>query len=118
MIIKAYIPITAIVVMTIGILGQNRDTSTSIPLVRFCELTSNPERYVGKVIRTEANYIVWWESSYLYGDRCIDSDHKIHNNWDCADNDKECQSKFQMEWQKLKPFMRSKKSSIQETSPR
>ena len=116
MIIKALLLITGTVVMTFGTLGQNMDNSSSIPMVRFCELTSNPERYVGKVIRTEANYIVWWESSYLYGDRCIDNEHKIHNNWDCADNDKECQSKFQVEWRKLEPFMRSKESSIQETS--
>src|SRR4030095_10683584 len=116
MTIKAFLLMTAIVAMTSGTLGQNRVTSASIPMVKFCELTSNPEKYVDKLIRTEANYIVWWESSYLYGDQCIDDDHKIHNNWDCNGNDKECQSKFQIEWQKLEPFMRSKKSSIQETS--
>ena len=95
---------------------QKSKHSSSIPKVGFCELTSHPERYANKVIRTEANYIVWWEGSYLYSDRCKDDDHKIHNNWDCSDNDQECQQRFSVEWQKLDPHMRSKRSDVNETS--
>lgn len=108
--IKAFLLMTAIVVMTIATQGQNR-TISRIPTVAFCELTSHPEKYVNKLVRTEANYIVWWESSYLYGDRCIDDDHKISNSSDCAEDDQECENKFGIEWKKLEPFMRSKKGS-------
>ena len=111
MTIKVFLFMTAVVVMTIGIHRQNRTTPASIPTVAFCELTSHPEKYVNKLVRTEASYIVWWESSYLYGDRCIDEDHKISNSWDCAEDDQECQNKFHTEWKKLEPFMRSQKGS-------
>src|SRR5258708_5784460 len=84
-----------------------------ISTVAFCELTSEPDKFVNKLARTEANYIVWWESSYLYGDRCNDSDHKIHNSWDCSDNDTACQKRFSAQWRKLDPYMRSKRSPIQ-----
>jgi len=110
MTLKAFLLITVIVVLTIAAHGQNR-TASSIHTVAFCELTSHPEKYVNKLIRTEANYIVWWESSYLYGDRCIDDDHKISNSSDCADDNQECQNKIGMEWKKLEPFMRTRKGS-------
>jgi hypothetical protein len=97
--------------------GQTRGNNSSpIPTVAFCELTSHPEKYTEKLIRTEANYIVWWESSYLYGDRCIDADHKVHNNWDCTEDDTACQKRFSAQWKKLEPYVRSKRSRIQTTS--
>ena len=106
--IKVFLLMTAIVLLTIEIHAQ---TKTSIPTVAFCELTSHPEKYLNKLVRTEASYIVWWESWYLYGDQCIDDDHKISSSSHCAGDDKECQSKFELEWKKLEPFMRSQKSS-------
>ena len=90
--------------------------SSPLKRVAFCELTTHPEKYVNKRIQTEANYIVWWESSYLYGDSCKDDDHKIHDNSDCTDNDKDCQKRFSLEWQKLEPYMRSERSQVQDTS--
>jgi hypothetical protein len=89
---------------------------SSIPTVGFCELTTHPEKYVDKLVRTEANYIVWWESSYLYGDNCIDDGHKVHNGWDCSADDTDCQKRFSIQWKKLEPYMRSKQSRIQSTS--
>jgi len=86
--------------------GQTRkNNAPSIPTVRFCELTSHPKKYINKLVRTEANYIVWWESSYLYGDGCIDDDHKIHNGLDCRVDDEDCHERFSVEWKKLEPFM-------------
>lgn len=63
-------------------------------------------------MRTEANNIVWRESSYLYGDRCIDADHKIHDNWDCTGDDTGCQERFFLELRKLARHVRAKPSPI------
>ena len=92
--------------------GQTRKGSSPIPTVPFCELTSHPERYTNKLVRTEANNIVWPESSYLYGDRCIDAEHRIHDNWDCAGDDTACQERFFVELGKLARYARSKPSPI------
>lgn len=97
--------------------GQsNRPKSSAIQTVQFCELTTNPEKYVNKIVRTEASYIVWWESSYLYGENCIDDMHKIHNAADCDENDEKCLQTFSRQWKKLTPHMRSKVTKIQTTS--
>jgi hypothetical protein len=90
-----------------------RRNASKVPTVAFCELTSNPEKYVGKIVRTQANYTVWWESSYLYGDRCRDAEHAVHNHRDCSDNDAACEKRFFGQWKKLDPYMRSKTSPIQ-----
>ena len=104
----------------IGVLGSGYSQSKnqkrgSIPTVGFCELTSHPEKYAGRLVRTESSYIVWWESSYLYSESCIDAEHKIQDAPDCPDNDEKCLSQFSMEWKKLEPYMRSKQTNIQET---
>ena len=77
-----------------------------IPTVSFCKLAETPEIYVNKLVRIEANYIVWWESSYLYGDSCSNDEHKIHNAIDCASEDEKCTKTFAKEWDKLTPYMR------------
>jgi hypothetical protein len=92
--------------------GQTRKRSLRIPTVPFCELASHPERYINKLVRTKANNIVWRESSYLYADRCLDAEHRVHDNWDCADDDYACQRRFFAQLGKLARHARSKPSSI------
>lgn len=94
--------------------AKNQEQS-EIPTVSFCELTNNPEKYADKIIRTEESYIVWWESSYLYSETCIDNKQKIHNVTDCEATDEKCLKDFSAEWKKLEPYMRSKKSKYQTT---
>jgi len=94
---------------------SKRKGSSRIPTVGFCDLTSHPEKYLDKLVRTEASYIVWWESSYLYSDACKDAAHKIHNAADCSPDDRRCERRFSLEWKKLEPHMRSKQSDIQTT---
>ncbi len=93
-----------------GFSQTKKQKESEIPTVSFCELMTNPEKYTDKVIRTEASYIVWWESSYLYSDACIDAEHKAHNESDCDENDKKCLKDFSAEWKKLEPYIRSKKN--------
>jgi len=66
--------------------SQHKSSSSSsnrVTTVEFCDLTEHPERYVNKLVRVKANYIVWWESSYLYSDSCQKGEHSIHNALDC-----------------------------------
>jgi hypothetical protein len=58
--------------------------------VDFCDLTIHPKLYVGKLIRVNATYIWWWESSYLYNSQCETDEKKIHNGLDCS-GDTECE---------------------------
>src|SRR5258705_12955141 len=58
--------------------------SKEIATVEFCDLTKHPERYLNKLVRLKANYIVWWESSYLYSDSCRKGEHSIHDALDCS----------------------------------
>ena len=102
------------VILTCSIAGnsqQGKQNAPKIPTVGYCELASHPEKYIGKLVRTEASYIVWWESSYLYSRSCLDSDHKIHNSMDCDAEDQECRERFFSEWKKLDPYMRSQPDS-------
>jgi len=96
--------------------SQNRQKyRLKIPTVNFCELITKSDKYTNKVVRVEASYIGWWESSYLYSEKCIDDEHKIQNATDCDKNDGKCYDLFATEWKKLEPFMRSKKSEFQTT---
>lgn len=97
-------------------LAQTKEKGSSrILTVRFCDLTSQPEKYQNQLVRTEASFIVWWESSYLYSDACKDAAHKIHNAADCSPGDLQCETRFALEWKKLEPHMRSKQSDVQTT---
>jgi hypothetical protein len=84
--------------------------SSRIPTVRFCELTTHPAKYLNKLVRTEASFVVWWESSYLYSDSCKGNDHELSNAPDCSDTDKKCLNLFSLQWKKLDRHMRSTKS--------
>ena len=108
----------AIIVMAVvSAPAQNKPKpSPGIPTVRFCELTTHPEGYLNKLVRTEASYIVWWESSYLYSDSCKDNDHRLSNAPDCSDTDEKCLHRFSLQWKKLERQMRSQKSGVQATS--
>jgi hypothetical protein len=64
--------------------------SDSIPTVDFCDLTVHPKLYVGKLVRVNATFIWWWESSYLYNSRCETDQKKIHDGLDCS-RDAECE---------------------------
>jgi hypothetical protein len=105
---------SALAIIVMGVVSapaQNKPKpSTGIPTVRFCELTTYPERYLNKLVRTEASFIVWWESSYLYSDGCKGNDHQFSNAPDCLETDKKCLSRFSLQWKKLERHMRSEKS--------
>lgn len=86
-----------------------------IPAVDFCELARHPKRYVNKVVRVRANYVGWWESSYLYGDSCDNDRHKIHNALDCPGDgvcldctpgDNRCEELYEKVWGALAPYVR------------
>ena len=112
-----FVILSALLMGTIVSYGQTKlQKQAEIQTVEFCELTSNPEKYINKIIRTEASYIVWWESSFLYGENCVDEAHKIHNAADCDENDGKCLRAFTLQWKKLGPQMRSKTTEIQTTS--
>jgi hypothetical protein len=99
-------------------LGQrSRLQRPEIPTVNFCELTSHPEKYTDKLVRTEASYLAWWESSLLYNEACAEGRH-IHNAPDCPDDSKRCLKRFASEWRKLDPYMRSKEDDSGNTISR
>jgi len=117
MINKALFTIVVVFIsFSFGFSQTKNQEQSEFQTVSFCELTTNPEKYADKVIRTEASYIVWWESSFLYSEACIDDKHKIHNEADCDETDEKCLKDFSAEWKKLEPYMRSKKSKYQTTS--
>jgi hypothetical protein len=100
-----------IVMVVVSAPAQNKPKpSPEIPTVRFCELTTHPEKYLNKLVRTEASFVVWWESSYLYSDSCKGNDHELSNAPDCSETDKKCLNLFSLEWKKLDRHMRSTKS--------
>jgi hypothetical protein len=108
--------LTIIILVSSPVYSQSKNQKrVNIPTVSFCELTSHPEKYIGKLVRTTASYIAWWESSYLYNESCIDAEHKIHHAPDCPDNDERCLHQFSLEWKKLEPYTRSKQTEIQTT---
>jgi hypothetical protein len=91
------------------------DSAVEVPTVDFCELTKRPKRYVNKVVRVRANYIGWWESSYLYSDSCNQAKYKIHNALDCPGDgvcldctpgDNTCKELYEEVWGALAPHMR------------
>ncbi|MDQ2975254.1 MAG: hypothetical protein M3R69_07570 [Acidobacteriota bacterium] len=99
-----------IVVAVVSAPAQNKPTPSSIiPTVRFCELTTHPEKYLNKLVRTEASFVVWWESSYFYSDSCKGNDHELSSAPDCSDTDKKCLTLFSLQWKKLDRHMRSQK---------
>jgi hypothetical protein len=56
-----------------------------IRTVSFCELTRHPERYVGRQVRINSSYVVWWESSFLYNLKCNNDESKIWPEFNCSD---------------------------------
>jgi hypothetical protein len=100
----------AIIVLAVVAAPAPDKPSPGIPTVRFCELTTHPEKYLNKLVRTEASFVVWWESSYLYSESCNDNDHQLSNVPDCSDTDKKCLKRFSLQWNKLERHMRSTKS--------
>lgn len=73
--------------------------------VNFCDLMKAPERYVDQLVQTEASYISWWESEYLYSERCVKDDLKIWPTSDCDESDEKCLQASSSEWKKLNGFM-------------
>ena len=89
--------------------------------VDFCELAKHPKGYVNKVVRSEMNYIGWWESSYLYGEACNEDKYKIHNALDCPGDgmcldctpgDDTCKKRYEEVWTALAPYLRSDKEGF------
>lgn len=103
--------LAVIVTIVVATPAQNKPKASSrLPTVGFCELTTHPEKYLNKLVRTEASFVVWWESSYLYSDSCKGNDHELSNARDCSETDKKCLTQFSLEWRKLDRHMRSTKS--------
>jgi hypothetical protein len=103
--------LVVIVTIVVAAAAPNKPKPSSrIPTVKFCELTTRPEKYLNKLVRTEASFVVWWESSYLYSDSCKGKDHELSNAPDCSDTDKKCLNRFSLEWKKLDRHIRSQKN--------
>lgn len=94
-----------------GATARTPKPSARIPTVKFCDLASRPQKYLNRLVRTEASYVTWWESSYLYSSSCKDDEHKITNAPDCEESDEKCLARFALQWKKLKPYLRSKEKS-------
>lgn len=109
----------AFLIAYISVLGVGQTPKfqrARILTVNFCDLTEHPERYTGKVVRTRAIYVAWWESNYLFSSSCSDDEHKIYNVPDCptrgitassTPEEKRCLESFGRSWAALNPFMRS-----------
>lgn len=113
---KSIFALAIILTIVVVVPARNKPRPmVKIPTVRFCELTTHPERYLNKLVRTKASHLSWWESSYLYSESCKDGDHKVSNAPDCPEDDEACLKRFSLQWKKLKPYLRVKQNSTHTT---
>lgn len=88
---KGYLTLIIIFALCLALSGATQKKNQNhIPTVSLCDLTEHYEKYVGKVVRINASYVSWWESSYIYDLKCEDAAHKIHDAIDCSD-EQSCQ---------------------------
>jgi len=85
--------------------GAHQNNKEQIPTVPFCDLTEHPEKYAGQVVRIQASYVSWWESSYLYNLGCDNEKHEIHNGLACSE-EKECLELFKRIYGHIEKYQR------------
>src|SRR5262249_30685108 len=68
-------------------IGAEQDLAKGGPVLRYCQLISNPETYVGKEIRLRTVYRVGFEWSEFYSCQCVDA----RSTWvDFSDDVEDC----------------------------
>ena len=80
--------------------GDDKKPGADPPTVVFCDLVGNPNRYDGKVVRTEAIVAVGFEVGIVYDPKCGDREKRAWYDFD--------QSTYQPQekgWQSLRSFL-------------